>query len=149
MAGKKKITQEYIDEATKDELIDIAGRLGIEDKVHYKMLKAELYNLVLTEFLEQEEAKRAPTPESTKKAASEAPAETPEKSAFTYAIVKDRVETHIPAGNLKRLLRQLAIKAFNLRLLKQRAMRDGEASVRKLRRTRARNVWITFIVRYS
>jgi hypothetical protein len=60
--AKKKITVEYIDEATKDELLDIAGRLKIEDRVHYKMLKAEVHDIVLTEFLVQQEP---PTPEET------------------------------------------------------------------------------------
>jgi hypothetical protein len=63
MAGKKKITQELIEEATVQELKDMAKRLGVDDQIDSKMLKDEIYNLVLTEFLSQQESEETETPE--------------------------------------------------------------------------------------
>ena len=72
MAGKKKITVELIEESTKPELLDIAKRLGFEDQVTSKMLKPEVYDLVLSEFLDQQEAKGEDGTEAAAPAASDA-----------------------------------------------------------------------------
>jgi hypothetical protein len=74
MAGKKKITVELIEESTKPELVALAKRLGVEDQLTSKMLKPEVYEIVLTEFLSQQDEE----PEETTEDGTEdaAPADT-------------------------------------------------------------------------
>jgi len=168
MADKKKIAVELIEAATKDELLDIAGRLGIEDKVHLKMLKAEIQEVVLTEFLAQQEQTEDADPADTavestdeivarlrnhRKAAPE-PAPEPETepepetpARLSYHIVKGGKETTLGFIELRAIRRQLGIKTRELVELEAVARRDGQASVLKVRRVKGRTAKIAFVVR--
>lgn len=177
MAGKKKITVELIEESTKDDLLDIAGRLGIEDKVNYKMLKSEIHEVVLTEFLAQQEPKAQEetsedgegdaAPPATaaeryrelqrQRRSGEAPAPAPEPEPepekprkLSYHILKGGKETEVRGSvALRAIRRQLAIKPRELATLQDLAVRDGETSALKIRKSKGRIVKIVFIVRYS
>jgi len=76
MAGKRKITMELIDSSLKDDLIDIGGRLGIEDEIHYKDTKPEIYEKVVKAFKKQQRAEKKG--KSKPKAKSKASPTTPE-----------------------------------------------------------------------
>jgi len=73
----KEITKERIDAATKDELLDLAAELGIEDKVHYKDKKAVTKRKVTMAFNKlQKEAEKAIAPEPEPTPALAVPADT-------------------------------------------------------------------------
>lgn len=171
--AKKKITVELIEAATKDELLDIAGRLGVEEKVHLKMLKAEIHEVVLTEFLAQQEGTEDAAPAdsgadldmsadavvarvhaSRKAATQEEPEAAPEPEPepvkppkFTYHILRKGKEGRVSLNELRRVRHRLGIKPSTLKQLQNVAVRDGEASKLISKFQKGRIVKLSFIVR--